>query len=120
MVVHHKCLRQMQVLPPSEPPTDSAPVPGDSLYIPASKAQKSPGMNQDTPPNIDELVQNLADAIDDLEITGDPPRLSELMEHYILAAIEEVEGPDVDADMRLRELLQLLVQTAAMFRNSHR
>jgi hypothetical protein len=73
-------------------------------------------MSRDIPASIDEIFRDLVDAIDDLGITGEPPKVSEYMHDYLVAAIEEIEGPDVDADVRLRESLEFLLYTAAMLR----
>jgi hypothetical protein len=94
----------------------SAPVPAASPYTHLSKPQKSVDMSRDIPASIDEIFRDLVEAIDDLEITGDPPKVSQYMHDHLVAAIEEIEGPDVDADMRLRESLKFLLCTAAMLR----
>ena len=61
-------------------------------------------MNPDTPANI-------ADLIDELVATSYSVR------EYLIDAIEKTEGPNCDADLRLRELLDLLELAAAMLRN---
>ena len=63
-----------------------------------------------------EAIEELVAAIDAFEITGDPPRVSEQMRDHLMAAIEEVYGPDANPEVELRELLAFLVLTANLLR----
>jgi hypothetical protein len=71
-------------------------------------------MSQDTPASI---AKELVAAIDAFEIIdGDPPTISDFDRYYLLAAIREVDGPDVDAEARLAVMLKALVKLANIFR----
>jgi hypothetical protein len=80
-------------------------------------AQHALDRQNDLPPQ-QEIVRyrKLALDIEKFGITGDPPWLREQMHEHLVAAIEEIEGPDIDADIWLRELLEHLVRAPAVLR----
>jgi hypothetical protein len=95
-------------------PTVSAPEPVASRSTQASKPQSSVHMNPDTPQSI---AKEFVAAVDALEISdADPPTVSQFDRYYLLAAIRKIDGPNVDAEDKLKKMLKCLVQMANLLR----
>jgi hypothetical protein len=84
-----------------------------SPFTRASRPLSSLAMNHDTPQSI---ARELVDAVDAFGITGDPPRVDELSHRLFIAAIKKIDGPNVDAEARLCQMLNALVTMANALR----
>jgi hypothetical protein len=66
-----------------------------------------------------QLAKELVAAIDAFEISdGDPPTISECDRYFLLKAIRQIDGPNVDAEAKLAVMLKTLVKMANALRKS--